>query len=174
MNLIHTYGSHQARRDSLHSQFSWLNKLLQIGSAPDTSRHTLLAHSRCKVMSHKLGPLMTDTKSEDWNFWQVQRKEGGNLRLVVDDMGVEMKPGLQTPHKQGGIPIPYKPDSSLRSAWKSHQLRNRPNNLGWGTMPAIWICLSRTKVNAQLKYFSADHFLPFSPSCCSKPPQKFF
>lgn len=40
-------------------------------------------------------------------------------------------------------------------------------------MPVIWICLSMTKVNAQLKYFYADHFLLFSPSCCSKPPQKF-
>lgn len=173
MNLIHTYGSHQACGDSLTTQFSWLNKLLQISSATDTSTHMLLAHSRCKAMSHKLGPLMTDGKSEDWNFWQVQRKEGGNLRLVMDDTGVEMKPGLQKPHKQGGIPIPCKPDSFLQSALKSHQLRNGPNNLGWGSMPVISICLSMTKVNTQLKYFSTDHFLLFSPSPCSKPPQKF-
>lgn len=56
----------------------------------------------------------------------------------------------------------------LQSAPKSHQLRNGLNNLGWGTKPAIWICLSMTKVNAQNKYFSVDHFLLFSSSCCSR------
>jgi len=30
-----------------------------------------------------------------------------------------------------------------------------------------------SKENAQLKYFSTDHFLVFLPSCCSNPPQKF-
>lgn len=39
----------------------------------------------------------------------------GNLRLVIDDTGAEMKPGLQNLHKQGGIPIPNKPDSFLVS-----------------------------------------------------------
>lgn len=77
-------------------------------------------------MSHNLGPLVTDRKSEDWNC----KGKGGNLRLVVYDMAVEMKPGLQKPHKQGGIPVPYKPDSFSQSAPKSHQFRNGPNNLG--------------------------------------------
>lgn len=54
----------------------------------------------------------------------------GNIRLVIDDTGVEMKPGLQKPDKQGGIPTAYKPDSFLQSAPKSHQLQNGPNNLG--------------------------------------------
>lgn len=84
-----------------------------------------------------------------------------------------MKPGLQQTRKQGGVPVPCKPGCSLQSAPKSHQLRNGLNNLGWGTMPAIWICLSMSKENTQLKYLSADHFLVFSPSCCSKPPLKF-
>lgn len=86
-----------------------------------------LVHSRCEVMSHELKPPMTDRKSEDVNFWKMQMK--GNLRLVIDDTGVEMKPGLQNLQKQGGIPIPCKPDSFLQSAPKSHQLWNRPNKL---------------------------------------------
>lgn len=72
---------------------------------------------------------------------------------------------------EGGIPIEQTSDSSLQSAAKSHQLRNGLNNLDGGMTPAIWICLSLTRANAQLKDSSADH--PLFSSCHSKPPQHF-
>lgn len=140
--------SHQACRDRLTIPFSWLNKLMQLSWAihPNTCTHMPLAHSRGEVMSHEPEQPVTHRKPEDWNFLQMQIKE----RKFKTDTGAEMKPGLQNLHQQGGSPIPYKPDS-----YSQHQsyitLGMDQKNLGWGTMPAIWICLSMT-----------------SPSCCSK------
>lgn len=117
--------SHQACRDSLTIPFSWLNKLLQ--TSPAT--HPICAHtcpwltadvSWCHMSSNH--QWQTENLQTEISYKCTWKK--GNLRLVIDDTGAEMKPGLQHLHKQGGIPIPYKPDS--QSALNSHQLWNGP------------------------------------------------